>query len=171
MRDSELRSANVVWLYFAALAVLVLDQLTKVIARGVLDDGRSVTVIPGFFDLELSYNTGGAFGVLPNWAPLFIIAALVAVFAVVKLRRASGGSRLLSIGLGLILGGALGNLIDRLISPARAVTDFLSLHVTISGETHTWPTFNVADIAIVLGAISVFYFVYIVEKRRSGAEG
>ena len=170
MRDSELRSRNTVWFYAAALAVPALDQITKVIARGALDAARPVTVIPGFLDLELRYNTGAAFGVLPNWAPLFIIAALVAVFAIVKLRRAGCVSRLLSVGLGLVLGGALGNLIDRLTSPTRAVTDFLSFHVTVSGQTHEWPTFNVADIGIVLGAVLILYCVYILEKRSSTEE-
>ena len=167
MRDADLGSRNTTWFYVLALGVLLLDQITKAVARGVLEFDKSVTVIPGFFDLKLSYNEGAAFGVLPNWAPLFIIVALAAVFAVVKLRSAGPHSRLLSVGLGLLLGGGLGNLVDRLVSPARAVTDFLSFHVAIRGKTYQWPTFNVADAAIVVGAILVLFFVYVIQKREA----
>lgn len=163
-------SVNAVRFYALALGTVVLDQATKAIARAALTEGHAVRVIPGFFDLCLSYNDGGVFGALPNWTPFFIIAALVVVFAIVRLREASARSRSLSFGLGLVMGGAIGNLIDRLFLPDRGVTDFLSFHVTIRGTTHSWPTFNVADIAIVVGAVLVFYYVYVVEKRRQDTE-
>lgn len=155
-------SRNSIWFYTLAISALVLDQITKFAARAMLTLGHKVTVIPGFFDLELSYNSGGAFGMLPNWTPLFIIVALVAIYAIVRLRRAGPDSRSLAIGLGLLLGGALGNLVDRLISPHREVTDFLSFHI----GTRSWPTFNVADIAIVVGALFTLFYVYVIEKRR-----
>ena len=153
--------------YTLALGVLIVDQATKAIARGMLTEGHSVTVIPGFFDLQLSYNSGAAFGTLPNWAPLFILVALIAIYAIVKLNQASNGSRPLQIGFGLLMGGALGNLLDRLIFSGRGVTDFLSFHIAIGGKTYTWPTFNVADIAIVAGAILTIVNVYILEKWKS----
>ena len=71
-----------------AAAAVVVDQLTKLAARRLLEYDRPVGVIPGFFDLRLSYNSGGAFGILPSWAPLFIIVALVAIFAIVQLSKA-----------------------------------------------------------------------------------
>lgn len=166
MRDGKLVSKNSVIFYLVGLGVVIVDQITKIIARNSLSD-RALNVIPGFFDLRLSYNRGAAFGVLPDWTPLFIIVALVAIFAIVKLRSAGPDSRSLSIGLGLLLGGALGNLIDRLISPGNKVTDFLSVHIASKGKTYAWPTFNIADMAIVIGAVIVLFYVYIIEKRRS----
>ena len=160
-------SRDNVWFYALALGVLILDQITKAVARGVLQLDKTVTVIPGFFDLKLGYNMGAVFGILPDWAPLFIIVALAAVYAIVKLRQAGAQSRALSVGLGLLLGGGLGNLVDRLVSSERAVTDFLSFHIAIHGKTYRWPTFNVADAAIVVGAVCVLYSVYVVEKRKA----
>lgn len=148
---------------------MVLDQITKLLARRFLVPEKTVGVIPGFFDFRLTYNDGGAFGIMPDWAPLFIIIALAAIYAIVRLRSAANGSAVLSVGLALLLGGATGNLIDRLFSAKREVTDFISLHVSFNQNTYEWPTFNVADIAIVLGAVSVFYYVYVVEKRRAEA--
>lgn len=165
MRDGRYSPASL-WFYAAAVTVVVVDQIAKALARRLLDGDSPVTVIPGFFDLKLNYNTGAAFGMLPNWAPLFIIVALVVVFALVRMRRAGGTSSAMSLGLGLLLGGALGNLIDRIVSPSHAVTDFLSFHIRFRGETYTWPTFNVADAAIVVGAGIVLFLVYAVEKRR-----
>ena len=159
------------WFYGPAAGAILADQLAKLAARGWLNPDQPVRVIPGFFDLKLSYNSGAAFGVMPDWAPLFIITALAAVFAIVRLRKATDGSRVLAMGLGLLMGGAVGNLIDRLLSPGREVTDFLSLHVTISGKTYAWPTFNLADIGIVAGAVMVFFYVYVVEKRRTQPSG
>jgi signal peptidase II len=150
--------------YIISAATVILDQVTKFLARKFLA-GSAVTVIPGFFDLELTYNRGGAFGILPNWAPLFIIVALVAIYAIVKIGRGGYTSRVLMTGLGLLLGGAIGNLIDRVAFSSRGVTDFISLHISSGGRTYAWPTFNIADIAIVLGAFLVFYYVYIIEKR------
>lgn len=167
MRDARLRYRTIAWFYGLALGVLLLDQLTKSVARRFLELDRPVNIIPGFFDLRLSFNTGAAFGVLPNWAPLFIIMALVAIYAIVKLGRSGWPSRIPAAGLGLLMGGAAGNLIDRIAWPARGVTDFLSLHIARGGRIYAWPTFNVADIAIVTGAVLLFYHVYMVEKRRA----
>lgn len=149
-----------------ALLVVVFDQVTKAIARSALSDGLPVTVIPGFFDLRLSFNSGAAFGVMPNWAPLFIVVALVAVFAIVRLRGNGPQSNILTVALALVLGGALGNLIDRVFTRDHVVTDFLSIYITTGGGAHSWPTFNIADAAVVVGAILMFFYVYIVERGR-----
>ncbi|MCE5198425.1 signal peptidase II [bacterium] len=155
--------------YLPAVITVLVDQVSKYIARTALPANGAITVIPGVFDLRLSYNSGAAFGMFSNQAPLFIIVALVAIFAIVKLRNAGPDSGTLSVGLGLLLGGAVGNLIDRIFSRAHEVTDFLSLHISIGGQTRFWPTFNVADIAVVTGALLVFYYVYIIEKRKQDA--
>lgn len=158
------------WFYVPALGVLIIDQVTKAIARTELGGGESVTVIPGFFDLSLTFNSGAAFGILPNWTPLFILIALVAIYAIAKLRKAGAESRLLSVGLGVLLGGAVGNLIDRIFTSQHAVTDFIDLHVTVGGQEYSWPTFNIADVAIFVGAVLVIYYVYVIDRRRAESE-
>lgn len=151
-----------IWFYSAATDAVLFDQVTKYLARQFLSPGEPVVLIPGLLDLNLTYNTGAAFGILPDWAPLFIIVALVAIFAIVKLRRFGGGSAWVSVGLGMLLGGAVGNLIDRIGFAKRGVTDFIDIHIS----SFAWPTFNVADVAIVIGAILVISHVYILERRR-----
>lgn len=146
--------------------VVVIDQVTKYLARQSLAH-KSVTLIPGLLELRLVYNTGAAFSILPNWAPLFILVGLVAIYAIVKLRRAGSGSTWASVGLGLLLGGAIGNLIDRIAFADRGVTDFIDLHIRIKGSLSAWPTFNIADAAIVIGALLVLFHVYVIDKRRS----
>lgn len=159
--------SKAIFFYAIAMGTVALDQITKAIARGTLAEGEVVTVIPGFFGLALSYNSGAAFGMLPDWAPLFIVVALVAIYAIIRLRSASPDSTSLTVGLALLLGGALGNLIDRLFMPGRAVTDFLYFYVDIGGKLREWPTFNIADAAVVIGAALMFYYVYVIEKRRA----
>lgn len=166
MRDGDRPRAAALLFYATAGVVLIVDQLTKLAARAWLQPYEPHTIIPGLFDIKLGYNTGAAFGVLPNWAPLFIIAALVVIFAVVRFSQARMGSRAFVLGLGLLLGGAIGNLIDRITAPGRGVTDFLSFHARIGGAIYAWPTFNIADIAIVTGAILVFIHVFFLERNR-----
>ncbi len=170
MRDGEATRPEPLTFYVTAVVIVLLDQLTKLLARAYLAVDRPFTVISGFFDLRLSYNTGAAFGILPDWAPLFIIAALVAIYAAFRMGRAEETSRAFLVGLGMLLGGSLGNLIDRLTNPMMGVTDFLSFHLRVGGQTYVWPTFNIADIGIVLGAILVLYHVFLIEKRRNPHE-
>lgn len=161
---------NSIWFYSTAFDVIVIDQITKALARLHLIPGKPVPIIPGFLDLKLVFNKGAAFGMFPNWAPLFILVALVAIYAIVRLRRSRTGSLCLSIGLGMLLGGAIGNLVDRVVFSARGVTDFLDIHIKLGEALFSWPAFNVADAAIVIGAVLVVVHVYIIEKRRSEAE-
>jgi signal peptidase II len=137
------------WFGFAAL-VIVLDQLSKwpVLAR--LAPGEKLEVT-GFFNLVLVFNKGAAFSFLSGasgWQTLFfLVIALGAAAAVSVLLWRATGPRLFRVALALIMGGALGNAIDRL--RFGQVVDFLDLHV---GAWH-WPAFNVADSAITVGAL------------------
>lgn len=167
LREDKLTSRRNILFYAIVIGALIIDQATKMIARKMLTEGDSVTVIPGFFDLQLSYNNGAAFGTLPHWTPFFIIVALAAVYAIVKLRKEADASKIMQIGLGLLMGGAIGNLFDRVVLSGRGVTDFLSFHIAISAKTYTWPTFNIADAAIVFGAILVIFNVYILDKWKA----
>ena len=135
----------------AAVGVVVLDQLTKAWVMKTIPLYGSVTVLPGFFDLVHIRNRGAAFGFLNRgdiewqfW--LFLAATLIACFAIFTLIKGAAGKPWLSVGLGLILGGAAGNLIDRL--RFRSVVDFLDIY----WHGWHWPAFNVADMGICAGA-------------------
>jgi signal peptidase II len=132
--------------------VVVLDRLTKWLMLDWLRPGESVE-ITGFFNLVLVYNRGAAFSFLagaPGWqTPFFVAVALIASGVVSWLLLRHPRQRLLCAGLALILGGALGNLWDRLAW--GAVADFLDFHAF---GWH-WPAFNVADSAITVGAALV----------------
>lgn len=135
--------------------VALADQGSKAWVMAAIPPYETVPVIPDFFDLVNIRNRGAAFGFLNRhdiewqfW--LFLVATLVAAGVILALTRAAGkGEKWLVAGLGLVLGGALGNLVDRV--RFRAVVDFLDFYV---GQWH-WPAFNVADIAICCGAAIV----------------
>lgn len=136
------------WLWLS-VATVVLDQTTKYLADATLTFHEPVAVVP-FFNLTLSYNMGAAFSFLSDaggWQRWFFVAlaVVVAVVLVVWLARLSPRERLLAASLALILGGAVGNLVDRVLY--GYVIDFLDVYY---GQWH-WPTFNVADSAITLG--------------------
>ncbi len=146
--------------------VILLDQLSKWWAVTSIPLHRSVTVIEGFFDLVNIRNRGAAFGFLNRsdiewqfW--LFMVATIIAVVSIFFLVRSSKHDVLLFTALGLILGGALGNLIDRI--RMRAVIDFLDFYV---GNWH-WPAFNVADIAICIGAFLTCFAMFLADKNKS----
>jgi len=137
------------WLTLAGL-VAALDQLTKLAILRTLGAGASVEIAP-FFSLVLVYNSGAAFSLLSGasgWQrELFIAIALVAVIWVVWLLRRYSRERFFCCALSLILGGAVGNLVDRV--RFGLVVDFLDFH---AAGWH-WPAFNVADSAITCGAL------------------
>ena len=135
------------WLWLAA-AIVVVDQLTKAAVVATLREGGG-WIVTSFFTVVLTYNTGAAFSFLAaasGWQRWFFaaIASAAAAVIVVLLRR--GGTPMYCAGLALILGGALGNLIDRLV--LGKVTDFLLFHYA----QWAYPAFNVADSAITIGA-------------------
>lgn len=141
------------YFFLIAVIVLLLDRVTKwAVARNIALGDR-VLVIPGFFQLTHVENTGAAFGLFAESSAQWKVGALV-TFSVLALIVVSAllwkNSHALStttIGLSLILGGAMGNLWDRMFT--GHVVDFLDLYV----GTYHWPAFNVADSAIVIGAI------------------
>ena len=146
-------------------AVLALDLVTKTWAVRELADGP-VEIVGSTVDLRLARNTGGAFSLFPTFTPaLAIVAGVVTYFLVRTVRRTH--DTLLLVALSLVLGGAIGNLLDRVFrSPGflrGAVIDFVHI-----GE---WPTFNVADSAITIGAILVVVWSVrtTARERRAGA--
>lgn len=137
-----------------ALAVVVLDQLTKLAIERVFEYG-DVRRLTSFFNLVLTYNKGAAFSFLreaSGWqGPVLSAVAIIASGVIVFLLARHSHQRLFSLALSLILGGALGNLIDRLLH--GHVIDFLDFHYA---GWH-WPAFNVADSAIVCGALLLVF--------------
>ena len=143
----------------AALAVIVLDQATKLWLLFVFNIARrgAVSVTP-FFDLVLAWNTGISYGWFQNEsaAGQTILLAVKAVAVVVlAIWMARSRTLLATIALGLIIGGALGNAIDRLAY--GAVVDFALFHVQIGGKPFNWYVFNLADVAIVAGVVGLLY--------------
>ena len=154
LRTSHLRPG-----VLAALAVLVLDQASKLWLLFVFDIARrgAVQVTP-FFDLVLAWNVGISFGWFQSDSPLTQIALMaIKAVAVIVLAIWMARSRTLlaTIALGLIIGGAIGNAIDRFAY--GAVVDFALFHVQIGGKTFSWYVFNLADVAIVAGVAALLY--------------
>ena len=143
----------------AGLVTLVLDQASKLWLLYVFDIGHRGTVkVTPFFDLVLAWNIGISFGWFQNDNPyaqaaLMVIKALAVVALAVWMARSK--TLMATIALGLIIGGAIGNGIDRLAY--GAVVDFALFHVEIAGNTFNWYVFNLADVAIVAGVIALLY--------------
>jgi signal peptidase II len=143
----------------AALVALALDQASKLWLLYVFDIARrgAVRVTP-FFDLELAWNPGISFGWLQNDnAAIQIGLMIVKAVAVIVLAIWMARSRTLiaTVALGLIIGGAIGNAIDRVAY--GAVVDFALFHLQIGGKPFNWYVFNLADVAIVAGVAALLY--------------
>jgi signal peptidase II len=142
-----------VWLFLTAAAAYSLDRVTKIWAESALAGRGPIVVIPGVLDLSYTSNSGGAFGLGQSAWWLFALATIAVSLAIVIAAFRIRGA-VTAIALGLILGGALGNLTDRLSrgqAPLQGrVVDFIDVHV--------WPVFNVADTAIVIGATLLAVF-------------
>ena len=143
----------------AALVTLVLDQASKLWLLYAFDIGHRGTVkVTPFFDLVLAWNIGISFGWFQNDRQIAQIALmLVKAVAVIALAIWMARSRtaLATVALGLIIGGAIGNAIDRFAY--GAVVDFALFHVQIGGNTFNWYVFNLADVAIVAGVAALLY--------------
>jgi len=151
--------------YLIALAIILLDQATKQFIVRALRLGQGIPIIPGFFDIVFVLNPGAAFSFLATLPdsvrnPFFITISVTAVILILVYRtRHLQQHELASLSLALVLGGAIGNLIDRL--RYGMVVDFLLVHVY---EYH-WPAFNVADSAISVG-VTLMVLEMVLEWRR-----
>ena len=132
-----------------AAAIVVLDQLTKIWAVSALSDGP-VEVIGTLLQFKLTRNPGGAFSLLTGLTPVLAVLAVVMVIYIFRTARRTSDA-VMAYSLGLVLGGAVGNLVDRLVrSPG-----FLRGEVVDFIKVPHWPTFNVADCAITIGVILI----------------
>ncbi len=150
--------------------VLALDQWTKLWIEATLDLHERLPVVPGFFDLVHVQNTGIAFGLFPAGrelaGTLVLIGLGLAALAIVAFyfRMTSDDEPLLLLSLSLVLGGAVGNLVDRIL--LRAVTDFLDVYV----GTHHWPAFNVADSGVTVGIVLMLAHSFLPSLRNRASE-
>jgi signal peptidase II len=159
----NMRRVTVRW-FAIAMAIIIADQATKMVVSNVLCCRAPIALTP-FFNLVLAHNTGAAFSFLagePGWqrwffASIALVASIVISVLLIKHARMAG-QRWFCAGLALILGGALGNLVDRVLY--GYVVDFLDVYV---GTWH-WPAFNVADSAISVGAALLIF-----DSFRAGA--
>jgi signal peptidase II len=139
--DEMDRRGAVLWALAVAFFVFLLDQGLKAIVEGSMRLGESVPLIPGFLNLTYIKNDGGAFGILGGSQLVLLAGSAVAIAVVVWMLLSGPSSALTTLGCGLILGGAAGNLLDRLT--AGEVTDYV--HFSF------WYIFNAADAAITVG--------------------
>jgi signal peptidase II len=128
-----------------AFSVLFVDQVLKRLVEGSMSLGESIPLIPGVLHLTYVTNDGGAFGILAGRGDVLLIASGLALAFVLWMLLEGPPTHAMAAACGLILGGAVGNLLDRLI--AGEVIDYVDLRV--------WPVFNAADTAIVLGAAAL----------------
>ena len=149
-----------------ALLAAVVDQLSKLWALFVLDVGaRAPIAVTPFLDFVLVWNRGISYGLFQQEGPLGqgALLALKAVAVILLwIWLARSASRLTAVALGLIIGGAIGNAIDRFTY--GAVADFILFHVTTATWTFNWYVFNLADAAIVAGVIGLLYETVIGER-------
>ncbi len=142
------------WLWISLL-VIILDQLTKLLADNLLGFHQPVAIIP-MFNLTLMYNTGAAFSFLSNaggWQRWFfiVLSIVISVVLVFWLLKLTTQQKLQMYSIAMILGGAIGNLIDRSIY--GHVIDFIDVYY----QVHHWPAFNIADSAICIGAVLLIF--------------
>ena len=135
------RSAGLGLALALALFIFLVDRVLKKLVESSMKLGDSIPVVPGVLHLTYIKNDGGAFGILGGQGSILLLGSAVAVAFVLWMLLEGPPARLMALGCGLILGGAAGNLLDRLA--AGEVTDYVDLRV--------WPVFNAADTAIVLG--------------------
>ena len=165
MSDAGAQQDSRRWLWLAVVVVIA-DQGTKFIAEQLLIAHEPVAVLP-FFNFYLTYNTGAAFSFLRDaggWQRWLFATLSIGVsgFIVVWLSRLPKGNGWLACALALVLGGAVGNLLDRLARTDGGVVDFIDVYY---GTWH-WPAFNIADSAISIGAVMLVLSAIRGEKSK-----
>lgn len=133
-----------------AAVMLLLDQLTKFFVRKTISSGETIEVIKGFFVIDYTGNTGAAFGLFSGQNRIFMIVSLIAVIFIFVYYRQLKANIWMKIALGFLLGGALGNLVDRVVF--QYVTDFIRVRWWFL-KLRWWPTFNLADASVCIGAV------------------
>lgn len=135
-------------IYLISLILLIVDQLVKLLIKSTFKLHEELELIPNFFSLHYLQNDGAAFSILQNKTYLLVIVAIICLgIMVYYIQKEQTFTKLSSISLGLILGGIIGNLLDRIIY--KKVIDYLSF----TFFTYNFPVFNIADVGITVGAL------------------
>lgn len=150
------------WSILIAAVAIALDQFTKWLIATRMTELQEIPIIPGFFSLQFIRNPGAAFGMLANQTWFFVLVTLGAVgFILYYLRQQASRHWISTLALGLLLGGAIGNLIDRL--RFGRVVDFLLFY----WRDYYFPNFNVADICITVGVGLLVLYLLLMEEKKS----
>ncbi len=136
-----------------ASLTLILDQISKVLIEAILELNAEIQVIPNFFSLHYINNYGAAWSIMDNQTPLIITISLIALVIIYRFMYAFKTNQRNNIAFGLMVGGLIGNLIDRWLF--GYVRDFFDFRIF----QYDYPIFNIADIAIVIGVILLFYAI------------
>lgn len=147
--------SNSLIFFLIITAIIVADQLIKFLIRTKIQLGESRVLIDGFLNMTRTHNTGAGFGILKGHGWLFIIVAVIVLCVLMYYNKQIRSKRVLSIACGLITGGTIGNVIDRLVF--SHVIDYIDFSF--------WPTFNLADASLTVGTLMVVVWIYWAERR------
>jgi len=144
--------------------LLTLDIITKYLIVYKLGLMGRLNYLGGFLRIKLVYNEGGVFGILQGYKSMFLVISIIVLLLMIGYYIYEKNKTMtFSIAMAMIVSGALGNIIDRLIEGRPGVVDFISVGVD---NVYRWPSFNVADASIVVGAFLLIIVFYIEEKKR-----
>ncbi|MFW5998249.1 MAG: signal peptidase II [bacterium] len=140
--------------YTICIIIVILDQWIKYLVDNSFQYGQSYPIIQDIFHLTYVRNTGAAFGILKDYTEVFILLSIIVIIFMIIILYKSPKNIILELGIGLIIGGAIGNLIDRI--RLGFVIDYIDLQI--------WPVFNLADIFVTIGTI-IFIYILMTEKE------
>ena len=155
------------FIYSISFIVLLLDQIIKLVVMNNMNLHQEIKIIPNFFSLYYVENPGAAFSILGNQTMLLIIVSVVCLILIKEyIKKDKEFSNLSIISLGMIIGGTIGNLFDRILY--KAVIDYLAFDIF----KYSFPVFNLADIAITVGAglLLLSYFIDNFKKKKISRE-
>lgn len=141
--------------YLTSVIVLLIDQIVKLLIKTNMNLNEEISIIPNFFSIQYLKNTGAAFSILENQTILLAITSIICISVIIYyLKKEENLTTAMYLSLGLVLGGILGNLIDRIVY--QGVIDFLSFQIF----NYNFPVFNIADIGITIGVL-LLIIIYI----------
>lgn len=141
--------------YLTAVIVLLIDQIVKLLIKTNMSLNEEISIIPNFFSIQYLKNTGAAFSILENQTILLAITSIICISVIIYyLKKEENLTTTMYLSFGLVLGGILGNLIDRIVY--QGVIDFLSFQIF----NYNFPVFNIADIGITIGVL-LLIIIYI----------
>lgn len=141
--------------YLTSVIVLLIDQIVKLLIKTNMSLNEEISIIPNFFSIQYLKNTGAAFSILENQTILLAITSIICISVIIYyLKKEENLTTAMYLSFGLVLGGILGNLIDRIVY--QGVIDFLSFQIF----NYNFPVFNIADIGITIGVL-LLIIIYI----------